>query len=41
MGGTGYPRPLAPGTLCDVDVVTEEVAPLSLIVPWFRKVAGG
>jgi HlyD family secretion protein len=41
MGGAGYPRPLAPGTLCDVDVVTEEVAPLSLIVPWFRKVAGG
>jgi HlyD family secretion protein len=41
MGGSGYPRPLAPGTMCDVDVVTEEVSPISLILPWFRKVAGG
>jgi HlyD family secretion protein len=40
-GGTGYPKPLAPGTICEVDVVTEEVAPIHLILPWLRKVAGG
>jgi HlyD family secretion protein len=40
-GGTGYPRPLAPGTICEVDVVAEEVAPIHLIIPWLRKVAGG
>lgn len=41
MGGSGYPKPLAPGTLCEVDVVTEEVAPISLLLPWIQKVAGG
>ena len=40
-GGTGYPKSLAPGTICEVDVVTEEVAPIHLILPWLRKVAGG
>jgi HlyD family secretion protein len=40
-GGRGYPKPLAPGTICEVDVVTEEVAPIHLILPWLRKVAGG
>ena len=40
-GGTGYPRPLTPGTLCDVDVVTEDVAPISLLVPWIKQAFGG
>ena len=40
-GGTGYPKPLVPGTLCDVDVVTEEVAPLKLLLPWIKQVVGG
>lgn len=41
MGGSGYPKRLAPGTPCEVDVVTEEVAPISLLLPWLQKVAGG
>lgn len=40
-GGVGYPKQLTPGTLCDVDVVTEDVAPISLLVPWLRQAFGG
>ncbi|MBU3683581.1 MAG: HlyD family efflux transporter periplasmic adaptor subunit [Phycisphaerales bacterium] len=40
-GGTGYPQPLSAGTPCDVDVVTEEVAPVSLFLPWLRQAFGG
>jgi HlyD family secretion protein len=40
-GGVGYPKQLTPGTLCDVDVVTEDVAPISLLVPWLRQTFGG
>jgi len=40
-GGVGYPRPLTPGTLCDVDVVTEDVAPISLLIPWIKQAFGG
>ena len=40
-GGVGYPKQLTPGTLCDVDVVTEEVAPISLLVPWLKQAFGG
>lgn len=40
-GGTGYPQPLSAGTLCDVDVVTEEVAPITLFIPWLRNAFGG
>ena len=40
-GGAGYPRPLPAGTLCEVDVVTENVAPISLMLPWIRHVFGG
>jgi HlyD family secretion protein len=40
-GGAGYPKPLVPGTICDVDVVTEEVAPIRLLLPWIKQVVGG
>ena len=40
-GGVGYPKQLTPGTLCDVDVVTEDVAPISLLVPWLKQAFGG
>jgi HlyD family secretion protein len=40
-GGAGYPKQLTPGTLCDVDVVTEDVAPISLLVPWLKQAFGG
>ena len=40
-GGSGYGRPLSPGTLCEVDVVTEDVAPVALLIPWLRQAAGG
>ena len=40
-GGAGYGRPLSPGTLCEVDVVTEDVAPISLLLPWIRQVSDG
>jgi hypothetical protein len=40
-GGVGYPQPLSAGTLCDVDVVTEEVAPVTLFLPWLRQAFGG
>jgi NHLM bacteriocin system secretion protein len=40
-GGSGYPRTLTPGTLCDVDVVTEKVPPVALLLPWFKQVLGG
>lgn len=40
-GGTGYPQPLSAGTLCDVDVVAEEVAPITLFLPWLRNAFGG
>ena len=40
-GGAGYSRTLSPGTLCDVDVVTEKVAPVALLLPWFKQVLGG
>lgn len=40
-GGDGYPKPLVPGTICDVDVVTEEVAPIRLLLPWIKQVVGG
>lgn len=40
-GGAGYPRALPAGTLCEVDVVTESVAPIALVVPWIRHVLGG
>jgi len=40
-GGVGYPKQLTPGTLCDVDVVTEDVAPISLLIPWLKQAFGG
>jgi HlyD family secretion protein len=40
-GGVGYPQQLTPGTLCDVDVVTEDVAPISLLIPWLQQAFGG
>jgi HlyD family secretion protein len=40
-GGSGYARTLSPGTLCDVDVVTEKVPPVALLLPWFKQVLGG
>lgn len=40
-GGVGYHKQLTPGTLCDVDVVTEDVAPISLLVPWLKQAFGG
>lgn len=40
-GGSGCPEPLAAGTPCDVDVVTEEVAPVTLFLPWLRQAFGG
>lgn len=40
-GGVGYPKQLAPGTLCDIDVVTEDVAPIVLLVPWLKQAFGG
>lgn len=40
-GGRGMERPLTPGTLCNVEVVTEDVAPVALIVPWLRQFFGG
>ncbi|MSR04352.1 MAG: biotin/lipoyl-binding protein [Phycisphaerales bacterium] len=40
-GGVGYPQQLTPGTLCDVDVVTEDVAPISLLVPWLKQAFSG
>ena len=40
-GGVGYPQQLTPGTLCDVDVVTEDVAPISLLIPWLKQAFDG
>ena len=40
-GGVGYPQQLTPGTLCEVDVVTEDVAPISLLIPWLQQAFGG
>ena len=40
-GGVGYPQQLTPGTLCGVDVVTEDVAPISLLVPWLKQAFSG
>ena len=40
-GGVGYPQQLTPGTLCDVDIVTEDVAPISLLVPWLKQAFSG
>ena len=40
-GGTGYPDALPPGTLCEVDVVTEEVAPAALLLPWLKQAFDG
>lgn len=40
-GGSGYPRALPPGTLCEVDVVTEDVAPITLVLPWIKHALGG
>ena len=40
-GGVGYPQQLTPGTLCEVDVVTEDVAPISLLLPWLQQAFGG
>lgn len=40
-GGVGYPSHLLPGTLCDVDVVTENVSPITLLIPWMKQVFGG
>ena len=40
-GGVGYPQQLMPGTLCEVDVVTEDVAPISLLIPWLQQAFGG
>jgi HlyD family secretion protein len=40
-GGVGYPQQLTPGTLCQVDVVTEDVAPISLLIPWLQQAFGG
>jgi HlyD family secretion protein len=40
-GGRGIERPLTPGTLCNVEVVTEDVAPVALLVPWLRQFFGG
>ena len=40
-GGSGYPERLSAGTLCDVDVVTEDVAPMTLFLPWLRQAFGG
>jgi len=40
-GGSGYPEPLAAGTLCEVDVVTEDIAPVTLFLPWLRQALGG
>ena len=40
-GGSGYPSALAPGTVCEVDVIAEEVRPIALLIPWFKQVIGG
>jgi HlyD family secretion protein len=40
-GGMGYPDALPPGTLCEVDVVTEEVAPVALLLPWLKRAFDG
>ena len=40
-GGVGYPQQLTPGTLCEVDVVTEDVAPISLLIPWLQQAFSG
>jgi len=40
-GGVGYPQQLPPGTLCEVDVVNEDVAPISLLIPWLKQAFGG
>jgi hypothetical protein len=40
-GGVGYPQQLTPGTLCEVDVVTEDVAPISLLIPWLQQAFDG
>ncbi len=40
-GGTGYPKQLTPGMLCDVDIVTEDIAPISLLIPRLQQAFGG
>jgi HlyD family secretion protein len=40
-GGVGYTQQLTPGTLCEVDVVTEDVAPISLLIPWLQQAFSG
>jgi len=40
-GGAGYPQPLSAGTVCEVDVIAEEVRPISLLLPWIKQVLGG
>jgi HlyD family secretion protein len=40
-GRGNYPQALTAGTLCEVDVVTEDVSPITLLVPWVKQVFGG
>jgi len=39
-GRGNYPRPLTAGTLCEVDVVTEDVSPITLLLPWIKQAFG-
>lgn len=36
----GYPHPVPEGTLCEIEVIIEEVRPAALILPWLRGVGG-